>query len=243
MWTEAFERVAETGTPARIEHEVRSVGRWFEVHAYPRGGDRLTALFEDITDRKQAELALHARESLQRYLLGLTDGLRALGDAGAILQLATRMLRAQLGVGTVMYAETTDDADGAHAARCEDRDPRMVPVAGVTHRFSGDNGEQRAAFARGEVRAFEDVDQSAETEAQKAAYRASATRASIIQPLVREGRVVAMLVACDSEPHAWTARERELIRETAERTWVAVERARAGHALARAPEELAGRQA
>ncbi|TKV40909.1 hypothetical protein A0U87_23165 [Sphingobium sp. MP9-4] len=62
-WTQAFDRVARSGRADRVEHTVGD--RWFEVFAYARGGDRVTVLYEDVTERKRAEVAV--RESEERY--------------------------------------------------------------------------------------------------------------------------------------------------------------------------------
>jgi len=64
VWTETLARVAETGQPERIEHAF-GADRWFEVFAYPAKGDRLNALYEEVSERKRAELAL--RDSEQKY--------------------------------------------------------------------------------------------------------------------------------------------------------------------------------
>ena len=50
-------------------------------------------------------------------------------------------------------------------------------------------------------------------------------------PLVREGRIAAYLAGNHATPGAWTTEEIALTEETAERTWGAVERARAEAAL------------
>ncbi|SOR28796.1 protein of unknown function [Methylorubrum extorquens] len=64
-WHEAFDRIARHGQPERIENIMSSLGRAFEIFAYPAGGDRLTVLYEDVTDRRRIQDAL--RESETRY--------------------------------------------------------------------------------------------------------------------------------------------------------------------------------
>ncbi|OWW20084.1 hypothetical protein AYR66_11860 [Noviherbaspirillum denitrificans] len=54
-WLETYDRIAQAGKPDRVEHEMASLGRWFEVQVYPRGGDRLALLYDDITARKKAQ--------------------------------------------------------------------------------------------------------------------------------------------------------------------------------------------
>jgi GAF domain-containing protein len=49
--------------------------------------------------------------------------------------------------------------------------------------------------------------------------------------LIRDGRLVAALCASDLSPRAWTAEEIELVKDTAQRTWDAIERARAEEQL------------
>jgi len=49
----------------------------------------------------------------------------------------------------------------------------------------------------------------------------------VAAPLIRDGRLVAALCVSDVAARAWAPEDVELIRETAERTWVAIERARA----------------
>src|SRR5262249_45235716 len=66
---------------------------------------------------------------------------------------------------------------------------------------------------------------------QRAAYAAVQVGAYIGVPLRKGGEFVAGLAVHTRGPRAWTSEEIALAQETAERTWEAVERARAGIAF------------
>jgi len=67
-WFDLYGQVALTGQSARFENHAAALNRWFEVHAY-RVDDpadlRIGVLFNDITERRRAEIAL--RESEARF--------------------------------------------------------------------------------------------------------------------------------------------------------------------------------
>ena len=55
FWVETYARLVETGEPTRFENFVAPLGRWLDVYAFPRGGDRFAAIFTDVTQRRLAE--------------------------------------------------------------------------------------------------------------------------------------------------------------------------------------------
>jgi PAS domain S-box-containing protein len=68
-WFEIYGRIALTGEPARFENRAEQLGRWYDVYAFRVGRpeDRQVAvLFKDVTERKRAEEALKASETLFR---------------------------------------------------------------------------------------------------------------------------------------------------------------------------------
>jgi len=68
-------------------------------------------------------------------------------------------------------------------------------------------------------------------DADRPAVAAVNVGAFVAAPLIRDGRLVAALHVSDLSSRAWTPEEVELVRETAERTWEAIERARAEEQL------------
>ena len=61
-------------------------------------------------------------------------------------------------------------------------------------------------------------------------------RAIVSVPLVKNGALVSALSVTERLPRLWTPDVVDLVRETLERTWVAVERARAEAALRESEE-------
>ena len=60
-WFELYGKIALTGEPAHFENEAKALGRYYDVHAYRIGGPesrKVAILFNDITERKQAEQRL-----------------------------------------------------------------------------------------------------------------------------------------------------------------------------------------
>jgi len=64
-WFEIYGRIALTGEPVRFEHQAAQLHRWYDAYAFRVGepADRKVAiLFNDITERKQAEAKLRRSE-------------------------------------------------------------------------------------------------------------------------------------------------------------------------------------
>jgi PAS domain S-box-containing protein len=60
-WFEIYGKIALTGEPAQFENEAKALGRHYSVCAYRIGGPesrRVAILFNDITERKQAEMRI-----------------------------------------------------------------------------------------------------------------------------------------------------------------------------------------
>lgn len=82
FWFDAYGHVAKTGEPASFESYAQAFGRWFDVRAVRVGAPadrRISILFNDVTQRHDAEDRLRvseslARENVQRVQLALAAG-------------------------------------------------------------------------------------------------------------------------------------------------------------------------
>jgi PAS domain S-box-containing protein len=244
-WHEAFNRIAEHGRPERIEYSVAALGRWFEVFVYPAGRNRLTVLYEDVTDRHRAEKALRASEERQAFLLKLSDAIRPLAGASEIQATTTHMLGAHLALDRAMYAEVegelgkeTGTIRGQYVRPAKGDLPSVTPFP---ERFAyGPYGERTMPGRyRGDLLVVADIDAAGGFEAsERAAWAAAKVRAAIVAPLVKGGRLVAEFGVHSAIPRAWTDHEVSLVRDVAERTWAAAERARAEAAMRAGEERL-----
>ncbi|TCQ01020.1 PAS/PAC sensor hybrid histidine kinase [Sphingomonas sp. PP-F2F-A104-K0414] len=82
FWFETYGRVARTREPANFESYAEGFARWFDVRAVPVGDPdelQVAILFNDVTERREAEDRLRAsealaRENVERVQLALAAG-------------------------------------------------------------------------------------------------------------------------------------------------------------------------
>lgn len=206
---------------------------------HPIGGKRGTVGFvkimRDLTPQKRAEEAQRRAEGRQTFLLKLSDALRPLADPAVIQTEAMRVLGSHLRVLRAQYWEATDP-QGEYLAStggyAEGVPPILHPV-----RLEEFGSYIKENLGAGRTLAVPDVWLDPRvSESERAAYDALGFRAFVAIPLVKNGRLMAVLGLHHSTAHPWSAEEIALAEETADRTWAAVERVQAEEAL-RASEE------
>jgi signal transduction histidine kinase len=235
-WVPILAEVVDTQRPLRLERGSAAHGRVWLTRFFPYGGDRYASQYDDITLRKQAEEALRTSARRQAYLLRLADALRPLHDADAIQYEAACTLGGELEVDCAHYVELDEANDRLHIAPAYVR-PGARSIGG-SYAY-GPYDWIGPVFRRGECIVVHDVRTSPVIpDAARPAMSAFPVVAFMSAPLVKEGRLVAALSASVEVPRTWTPDELGLVQETAERTWAAVERARAEAALQRANDAL-----
>ena len=191
-----------------------------------QGGMRLR---ETLNHLKRVEVALQESESRHAFLLRLGDALRLLVDPMAIQGEASRLLGERLLTDRACYVEI-DEAQGY--IRVERTFVRAGASSKVGRYSLSDFNWVGPTFRTGGPVVVADSRTSPLIpDADRPAVAAMDVGAFVAAPLLRDGRLVAALCVSDPSPRAWTPEEVELIKETAERSWEAIERARAEEQL------------
>ena len=214
----------------RLVHSNGDV-RWVVVTAQigfegvPRKPVRSVGTVADITERKRAEVVLAAAARRDAFRVELADAIRPLAAPDEVRRAACRVLRQHLGANRAFYAEI--EPGDTHSVIDADEADGVPSLAG---RYPIDDfGERVLGLVRqGRVVVVSDVgaDERLDEDA-RAAYGALLVAAYVAVPLIKQGRLAAGLTVDQSSPRAWTAEEVAIVEETADRTWAAVERARA----------------
>jgi signal transduction histidine kinase/ActR/RegA family two-component response regulator len=160
---------------------------------------------------------------LDAFRISLADALRPLAEPVEVQATAARVLGEYLNANRVAYFEVRG------ADYVVERD-YVNGAAALADSYPIDSFGPKllAAFRAGRTVWVSDVSTDANLSPQeRSAYAAIQIGAHIGIPLVKDGEFVAGLAVHTSEPRVWTPDEVALAEEVAERTWAAVDRARA----------------
>ena len=226
-WIDVHTRVMQTGVSERSEHYVKDLDRWYRVRQSRVGGSdsRLIAVvFDDISDRKRAEMALRAGLGRQSFLLKLSDALRAQPDADAVAKECTRILADHMALDRCYVARLSHDENCAWVGP-EYHRPDLPPLTGK-HRFSDFPDSMKRLET--EPLVICDLANEPGLSALDKTSLGALQMASLICVQLRRGtqqRIWALIVGCVA-PREWTREELDLVTDVAERSWAAIERAR-----------------
>ena len=219
--------LSDTYFPFRRSGEGKAADAWFDVSISPvpdESGQVLAAflIYVETTARTQAARA-------QAYRIALSDALRTLDDPEAIQATAARLLAGHLGASRVHYGEVAED--DLHITIARDHAQGVPSLTGKV-RMDDFGAALVAALRTGRTLVLPDLSGEPDlTREERAAYAAIPIRALIAIPLVKDGRLTAVVCVHHAEPRRWTEDEVALVRDTLERTRDAAERARAERAL------------
>jgi PAS domain S-box-containing protein len=173
----------------------------------------------ETTSRVQAE----RRAALE---LKLSDALRPLSSPEEVLDTASALLGQELQLTRAMYAQV-NDAAGTFTVQRQWIREGSDELSGATLSIAHFGPEIGAVLRAGDTLVINDPALDPRTAGFPAPYREERIGAVITVPLVRDGRLVAFLSLNRAEPYYWSEGEIRFTRETAERTWAALETAKA----------------
>lgn len=225
-----WRRALARQTMYQTEHRLRRADgqyRHMSVRAVPITGPNGTVtewigLHVDIDDRKRVEERL-------RLLDAMSQATRNAVDPKSIMEVSTRLLGQHLDVTRCPYADVEPDND-RFTIRHDWTAEGALSTVGV---YSLDLFGARAASAMrdGKTLCIRDVDRELTEQSGAAMFNAIECKAIICCPLVKEGRLVAMMAVQQDRPRDWTAHEVALVEEAVERSWAHIERVRTTEAL------------
>ena len=195
---------------------------------------RMIAAQTDITERKRAELR-HA------FLLRLSDVLGEAESARAATETAARLIAEKLRADGIGFMEMNPEGGEAWLlsgyGKTADRFVHRPLRIGREGPFRGASLADTAFGRTFVLRSLADDPRTAGDA--EAIRKATRTEAAIHVPLMRAGRLRALLFVHSDRPRDWTTAEVELAEAAAARVSEAIERMRAEDAVLRANEALA----
>ena len=239
--------VAAPAGEQRYQDEYRTVGledgreRWILARGRVLPGAdgrpaRLVGTTMDISGHKQAEGSARAsaREALAaaehlRLLDAIGEATRVAHDPATIMGEATRLLGRQMGVTRVAYADLEPDND-RFTIRHDWTAPGAASTVGV---YSLDlfGARARTAMREGRTLLIDDVDAELGEADGAAMFNRIGVKAIVCCPLVKGGRLVAMMAVHQDAPRRWAPGEVALVEAVVERCWAHIERVRGAEAL------------
>ncbi len=170
------------------------------------------------------------------FLDGLGRAVATATSADVILAATTRMLAQQLGLSNCAYADMHADQDG-FTIRGDWAAPGSPHILGIYQLADFGELAVRNLGAGAPLIINDNLSELPAHEA--AAFQALGITATICMPLIKDGRLTALMAIHDKVPRRWTEADLGLLREVTERSWAHIERVRADAELREAVNALA----
>ncbi len=200
-------------------------GRAFIETKSVRGTDGgVVMIAREITRRRAAEIALRESEERFAFLNALGDATRLLSDPKRIMAMVARLLGQHLRVSRCAYADV--EADSERFTIQDDYAEGCASTVG-DYQLSLFGSRAVEMMRAGETLVIRDVDAELSPHEGAEMFNAIEIKAIVCCPLVKEGRLRAMMAVHQTKPRVWTSAEVALVREVVERCWAFIERARA----------------
>jgi PAS domain S-box-containing protein len=181
-----------------------------------------------ISERLRTARSVRENEARLRFLDQLGKEAAKTLDADAVLATTTRMVGQHLGVSNCAYADMDADEDG-FTIRGDWSAPGSPSIVG--HYSLADFGTLAVARLGAGLPLIINDNRAELAPEEAAAFQDIGIAATICMPLVRDGRLTALMAIHDKAPRVWSAAELAMITEVTERSWAHIERVRAEAAV------------
>ncbi len=186
------------------------------------------AIVVETTEAHQISVALERNEARLRFLDALGAAVADCRDADDILSIVTRMTAKHLGVSNCAYADMDADEDG-FTIRGDWHATGSPSIVGHYRLVDFGTLAVRELSAGRPLIVNDNLAELLPHEAQT--FQDMGISATICMPLVKEGRLTALMAIHDRVPHHWSDYELSVIAEVTQRSWAHVERVRAEQQL------------
>lgn len=182
---------------------------------------RVVGTTTDISDRK-------ITEKLQQFLLELNDAVRTFDEPQDIAWTVVQKVGTYFDVNHCSYCELDIQQECVTFTRNFSRDQGNTLNK---HRIEDLGFQLTSLLHRGIIIAIDDVQKDKRTIPYQSAFSAVNTRSLLCVPVFQQNHNVALFILQSSEPRNWSSEELALMEEIAERTWLAIDKARTEQAL------------
>jgi PAS domain S-box-containing protein len=227
----------DDGAVEYVIHRVEDVTELMQMRGEAEARDQIARDQQAIIEKlRTTDHALRETSERLRFFRELEE--RLFGSAGAsdAMSVATELLGRKLGASRCAYADVDGDGD-RFWIRNDYNAPGLETSAGT---YSLDLFGPRAATDLRADRALVVCDVAGELEpgAGREMFQSIGIEAIICCPLIKEGRLTAMMAVHQNRRRIWTSDEITLVKEVAERCWAHVERVGAEARLRESEERL-----
>ena len=178
----------------------------------------------DVTDRKLAREQLEASEGRLAFLDRLSEATRAVTEATQIMAITAQMLGEFLGATRCAYADVEHDNDRFTIR--SDWSADGVPSSAGVYSLDLFGPKATGNLRNGRKLVVRDVDRELGDDGGGRMFNAIGIQAIITAPLVKDGRLVAMMAVHQARPRDWSEAEIAIVGAVVERCWAHIERVR-----------------
>jgi len=187
----------------------------------------ISCICANTTEQVQLTQHVASEKIRETFWVELNEALRSATDPKSLVGIAAERLGLYLNAACVGYTEV--DALGEWGLVHHDWTSCDLPDMESAYRLDDLDPAMMGALEAGRTIAVNDTatEAVAGKEAYKTAHEVVGPRAFIDAPLIKEGRLAAVLFVLSAEPRVWTDGDKATVREVAERTWASLRRLQA----------------